>query len=90
MQRMIELTEYDLPLSERLLISLHNLCATSGDMAKKSEELAQILQTSIDEVNQNLDKHISGGYVASFYDNEGNRRFYLTNTGIIRVCSLFS
>jgi hypothetical protein len=87
---MIELTEYDLPLSERLLISLHNLCATSGDMAKKNEELAQILQTSIEEVNQNLDKHVSGGYVASFYDNEGNRRSYLTNTGIIRVCSLFS
>jgi hypothetical protein len=87
---MIELTEYDLPLSERLLISLHNLCATSGDMAKKSEELAQMLQRSVDEVNQNLDKQISGGYVASFYDNDGNRRFYLTNNGIIRVCSLFS
>jgi hypothetical protein len=87
---MIELTDYDLRLSERLLMSLHNLCATNGDMARKSEELAQILQTSIDEVNQNLDKHISSGYVASFYDNEGNRRSYLTNTGIIRVCSLFS
>jgi hypothetical protein len=87
---MIELTEHDLPLSERLLISLHNLCATSGDMAKKSEELAQMLQTSIEEVDRNLDKHVSGGYVASFYDNEGNRRFYLTSTGIIRVCSLFS
>jgi hypothetical protein len=87
---MIELAEYDLPVSERVLISLHNLCATSGDMARKSEELAQTLQTSTDEVNQNLDQHISGGYVASFFDNEGNRRFYLTNTGIIRVCSLFS
>jgi hypothetical protein len=87
---MIKLNEYDLPLSERLLITLHNLCATSGDMAKKSYELAQILQTGMDEVNQNLDKHVSDGYVATFTDNEGNRRFYLTNTGIIRVCSLFS
>ena len=87
---MINLTEYNLPLSERLLIALHNLCATSGDMAKNSGELAQILQTSMDEVNQNMDKHISDGYVAAFNDNEGNRRFYLTNTGIIRVCSLFS
>ena len=84
------MNEYDLPLSERLLITLHNLCATSGNMAKKSGELAQILQTSIDEVNQNMDKHVSDGYVAAFTDNEGNRRFYLTNTGIIRVCSLFS
>ena len=87
---MIMLSEYDLPLSERLLITLHNLCATSGDMAKKSDELVQILQTDTDEVNQNLNRHISDGYVAAFTDNEGNRRFYLTNTGIIRVCSLFS
>ena len=87
---MINLNEYDLPLSERLLITLHNLCATSGDMAKKSRELAEILHTGSDEVNQNLDKHVSDGYVAAFTDNEGNRRFYLTNTGIIRVCSLFS
>jgi DNA-binding MarR family transcriptional regulator len=86
----LNLSEYDLPLSERLLINLHNLCATSGDMAKRSGELAQILQTSIDEVNQNMDKHVSDGYVATFTDNEGNRRFYLTSTGIIRVCSLFS
>ena len=86
----MKLNEYDLPLSERLLVSLHNLCATSGGMAKKSVELAQILQTGIDEVNQNLDKHVSSGYVAAFYDHEGNKRFYLTSTGIIRVCSLFS
>jgi len=87
---MIKLNDYYLPLSERLLISLHNLCATSGEMAKKSGELAQILQTSADEVNQSLDRHVSDGYVSAFYDNEGNRRFYLTGTGIIRVCSLFS
>lgn len=87
---MIKLNDYNLPLSERLLISLHNLCATSGEMAKKSDELAQILQASTDEVNQSLDRHVSEGYVAAFCDNEGNRRFYLTSTGIIRVCSLFS
>ena len=87
---MIKLNGYNLPLSEKLLITLHNLCATSGEMAKKSGELAQIHQASIDEVNQNLDRHVSDGYVAAFNDNEGNRRFYLTRTGIIRVCSLFS
>jgi hypothetical protein len=90
MQRMMKLNDYNLPLSERLLISLHNFCATSGEMAKKSDELAQILQASTDEVNQNLNRHVSDGYVDAYYDNEGNRRFYLTRTGIIRVCSLFS
>jgi hypothetical protein len=87
---MVILNEYDLPLSERILISLHNLCATRGEMARKSGDLAQILQTGVDEINQSLDKHVSDGYVAFFCDNEGNRRFYLTSTGIIRVCSLFS
>jgi len=59
-------------------------------MAVKSDELARVLQVDVNEVNQNLDRHVSEGYVLAFYDNEGNRRFYLANTGIIRVCSLFS
>ena len=84
------LNDYGASLSEKLLITLHNLCATNGDMAKKSSELAQILQVNTNEVDQNLDRHVSDGYVAAYNDNEGNRRVYLTNTGIIRVCSLFS
>jgi predicted ArsR family transcriptional regulator len=87
---LIKLNEFEASLSERLLINLHNLCATSGEMARKSEDLAQIVQTDTNTVNQNMDKHISDGYVEAYYDNEGNRRFYLTRRGIIRVCSLFS
>jgi len=87
---MIKLSEYEVSLSERLLITLHNLCATSGEMAKKSEDLAQILQTDLNTVDQDLDKHISDGYVADYRDQEGSRRFYLTGKGIIRVSSLFS
>ena len=69
---------------------MHNLCATSGEMARKSDDLAQILQTDVNTVNQDLNKHISDGYVAEYCDREGNRRFYLTSRGIIRVSSLFS
>jgi DNA-binding MarR family transcriptional regulator len=87
---MIKLSEYEASLSERLLITMHNLCATSGEMAKKSEDLAQFLQADVNTVNQSLDKHVSDGYVADYRDNEGNRRFYLTAKGIIRVSSLFS
>ena len=87
---MIKLNEYEASLSERLLISLHNLCATSGEMARRSEDLAQIVQTDINTVNQSMEKHVSDGYVDAYYDNEGKRRFYLTSRGIIRVCSLFS
>jgi hypothetical protein len=59
-------------------------------MARRSEDLAQIVQTDINAVNQGMEKHVSDGYVDAYYDNEGKRRFYLTSRGIIRVCSLFS
>ena len=86
----MKLSEYEASLSERLLILMHNLCATSGEMAKKSEDLAQILQADVNAVNQSFDRHVSDGYVADYRDHEGNRRFYLTSRGIIRVSSLFS
>ena len=59
-------------------------------MARKSEDLALFVQTDTNTVNQTMEKHIADGYVAAYYDNEGNRRFYLTSRGIIRVSSLFS
>ena len=87
---MTKLTEFSVSLSERLLIALHNLCATSAGWAKRSDELAQILQADVSEVNRILDGHVSEGYVVSLADHEGNKRYHLTSKGIIRVCSLFS
>jgi len=84
------LNEKDYRLSERLLLILHNLGATSRERAKKSDELAQILETDVNEVNQILDRYQSEGYTISLADDEGNIRHYLTGTGIIRVCSLFT
>ena len=86
---MTKLTEYETSLAEELLISLSNLCTISGEMARKGEDLTQILLTDINAVNQNLDKRVSDGYVTSYCDHEGNRRFYLTSIMIVRVCSLF-
>ena len=86
----MKLTEFSLPLSEKLLVTLHNLCATRGELARKSDELAQVLQADLNEVNRILDRHVSGGYVVGFTDHEGNKRYHLTSTGIMRVCSLFS
>jgi metal-responsive CopG/Arc/MetJ family transcriptional regulator len=85
-----ELSDYGVSLSEKLLINLHNLCATSGEMARRPDELAQMLQADVNEVNQILDRHVSEGYAVVFTDHEGKRRYYLTSRGIIRVCSLFS
>jgi DNA-binding PadR family transcriptional regulator len=84
------LNEHELPLSERILITLHNLGATTADMAKKADELAQFVQADINEINPILDRLVSEGYASSLINGGGNKKHYLTRTGIIRVCSLFS
>lgn len=80
----------DLPISEKVLQSLHNLCATAPDLARKSEELAQFLQLDKPEVERILDGYGCEGYVESFVDPEGRKWYYLTGRGIIKVCALFT
>lgn len=80
----------ELPVSEKLLQMLHNLCATAPDLARKSEELEQILQLDVNEVEKILNNYGLEGYVKSFTDNEGKKRYYLTGSGIIKVCALFT
>ncbi|MEM3626791.1 MAG: hypothetical protein QXZ25_02070 [Candidatus Bathyarchaeia archaeon] len=80
----------ELPLSEKILQTLHNLCATAPDLARRSEELAQVLQININDVERILDNYRFEGFAESFMDNEGKKRYYLTGSGIIRVCALFT
>jgi hypothetical protein len=80
----------ELPLSEKILQTLHNLCATAPDLARRSEELAQVLQIGIGEVEKTLDNYKLEGFVDDFMDNEGKKRYYLTGRGIIKVCALFT
>lgn len=80
----------ELPLSEKILQTLHNLCATAPDLARRSEELAQVLQIDLSEVEKILDGYKSEGFVESFMDNEGKKRYYVTGRGIIKVCALFT
>jgi len=80
----------DVPLPEKLLQTLHNLCATAPELARKSEELAQVFQLSVEEIEEILDNFAAEGYTKSFVDHEGKKRYYLTGTGIIKVCSIFT
>jgi len=80
----------ELPFPEKVLQTLHNLCATAADLARRSEEIAQILQRDQVEIESILDRHKSEGFVESFLDNEGKKRYYVTGRGIIKVCSLFT
>jgi hypothetical protein len=80
----------ELPFPERVLQTLHNLCATAADLARKGEEMARILQRDQAEIEGILDKYKFEGFAESFVDNEGKKRYYLNTRGIIRVCSLFT
>lgn len=80
----------ELPLSEKILQTLHNLCATAPELARRSEELSQVLQIDLNEVEKILDNYKLEGFAESFTDNEGKKRYYLTGTGIIKVCALFT
>jgi len=80
----------ELPLSEKILQTLHNLCATAPDLARRSEELAQALAIDLGEVERVLDNYKAEGFAESFMDNEGKKRYYLTGSGIIKVCALFT
>ena len=80
----------ELPQSEKILQTLHNLCATAPDLSRRSEELAQVLQIDLGELERTLDNYKFEGFVESFTDNEGKKRYYLTGRGIIKVCALFT
>ena len=80
----------ELPFPEQVIQSLHNLCATAPDLARRSEELARIMQHDQGEIEAILDRHKSDGFAESFIDSEGKKRYYVTPRGIIKVCSLFT
>jgi len=80
----------ELPFPDKVLQTLHNLCATAPDLARRSEDLSRLLQTNQGEIENILDKYKSEGFADSFYDNEGKKRYYLNGRGIIKVCSIFT
>lgn len=84
------MTEENISPSERILLTMHNLGVMRQGVAKAASELAQILQKATDDILDALNKHEANGYVKSYTDQEGTRRFYLTVVGIIKVCSSFT
>jgi len=84
------LTEESISPSEKILLTMHNLGVMRPEVGKTSSELAQILQRTIDDISDALKKHESDGYVKSYTDQSGAKRFYLTTVGIIKVCSSFT
>ncbi len=80
----------ELPLPEKILQTLHNLCATAPDLARRGDELAQVLQIDVGELEAILDNYKSEGFAESYVDSEGKKRYYLTGSGIIKICAIFT
>lgn len=80
----------ELPFPEKVLQTLHNLCATAADLSRRGDDVAQILQRDPAEIENILDNYKAEGFAESFYDNDGKKRYYLNGRGIIKVCSLFT
>jgi hypothetical protein len=80
----------ELPFPDKVLQTLHNLCATAADLARRGDEVARLMQRDPAEIERILDDYKNRGFDESFFDNEGKKRYYLTPKGIIKVCSLFT
>ena len=80
----------ELPFPDKVLQTLHNLCATAPDLARSSDEVSNIMQTDRVEIESILDNYKNEGFAESFIDSEGRKRYFLNSKGIIKVCSLFT
>lgn len=75
---------------DKPLLYMHNLGAVNAKRAKKVEELAGILSMGIDELRRLLGFNETQGYVESITFETGEKAYYLSPKGIIKVCSCFS
>jgi hypothetical protein len=74
----------------RILLQLHNLAAVDPGKAVEAEDVAKLLMIKPEELTYRLFDLVSKGYVASFQDKVGKRKFHLTGLGVIKIESLFS
>lgn len=82
--------EESIPIPDKLLLTMHNLCAVRPEIARTGEELSRIIRVAVDKALKILNGFERDGYVKSLIDQSGRRRFYLTGMGILRVCSSFT
>jgi len=82
----------ELPFPDKVLQTLHNLCATSANLAKTGDEVASYLESDSYQIESVLDNYssVNEGFAEKSVGTDGKKRYYLTAKGIIKVCSLFT
>jgi len=75
---------------DKPLLYMHNLGAVNAKRAKKLTELAAILSLSVEELKRLLGRSEAQGYVESTVLEGGEKAYYLSPKGIIKICACFS
>ena len=76
--------------AEKILLMMHNLSLVHQEIAWTSLEIAKNASISEDYLISMLKELEAGGYVRSFSDADGARKYYLTGMGIIKVSTEFT
>jgi DNA-binding MarR family transcriptional regulator len=84
----LKLDEY--PEELRILVLLHVLGAADSEHAISRKELSDVLGITIETAGRLLQRLVDLGYIETFRDSFRRLRYYLTQRGIIKACSLFS
>lgn len=83
------MTEHELPLADRLLLTMHNIGAIHERSARSIDELASVTGMAPDLLDRILEDHKKVGYV-SVSGIGSSAKFFLTGRGIIRVSSMYT
>ncbi len=75
----------ELSLEEKILVFLNSLGAHEESKARSAQEIALMINASLDEINPVLTALVEDGYLKKEREN-----FYLTEKGIIKVMRSFS
>jgi predicted transcriptional regulator len=72
-----------------VLSKLHELCIAMPELASSVEEISPKVGLSLEETVEALNKLASDSLV-TYLETDGKRKFYLTSSGIIAACSIFT
>jgi hypothetical protein len=84
----LKLDEY--PEELRILVLLQILGAVDGEHAVSAKELSDVLRVRVEMTRRLLERLVDMGYVETSRDSFRRLRYYLTERGMIKACSLFS
>jgi len=80
----------DLGEAEKVLLAMHNLSLVRPEIAWSDRDIARGASMPEGSILTILRQLETSGYVKSYSDQDGVRRFYLTSRGIIKISAMFT